>query len=270
MVTLHPCRRETCLSSLRKLICKICVCNLFEKFMKILKTKVIKHQKGLSSVQYNVKFNRLTDLRVSCLINTSFIFVSFMAYFSLFFFILDYKMSNCNIQVPKNALSLSGMLTPYVLSSTAGDLCTMTDPNSQAFVEITILDLIKGTFYTYRPLVIDVGTSPLIPPTTFTLPTSYSAGIWFGFNGNVLTLKDGNTTNPGVDLAAAKCVNGVTTSGVLSQFGQFAYCNAVSFFNNVRIALNNGLIQVPAIQKASDGKNCPTTRDFMVVDMDQR
>ena len=172
-------------------------------------------------------------------------------------------MSNCNLKIPANALTLSGMLTPYVLSTTAGDLCTMTDPNSQAFVEMTILDLVTGTFFTYRPLVIDVGTSPLIPPTTFTLPTSYSAGIWFGFNGGVLTLTDGNA---GVDLTAAKCVNGVTGS----PFGQFAYCNAVSFFSNVRIALNNNLIQVPAIQKAIDGKNCPTTRDFMVVDMDQR
>ena len=175
-------------------------------------------------------------------------------------------MSNCNLQIPKNALTLSGMLTPYILSTTAGDVCSMTNMNSMAFVEITILDLIKGTFFTYRPIVVDQGTSPLIAPTTFTLPTSYSAGIWFGFNGNVLTLKDGNTTNPGVDLAASKCVNGVSGS----PFGQFAYCNAVSFFSNVRIALNNGLIQVPAIQKASDGGNCPTTRDFMVVDMDQR
>ena len=89
------------------------------------------------------------------------------------------------------------------------------------------------------------------------------AGIWFGFNGGTLTLTDG--TN-GVDLKNANCVNGISAT---SLFGQFAYCNAVNFFLSVRTVINKGLLVVPAVKMAKDGINCPTVRDFLVVDMDQ-
>ena len=52
-------------------------------------------------------------------------------------------------------------------------------------------------------------------------------------------------------------------------FGQFAYCNAPAFFTAANAAVKAGKLAVPALGTARDGKVCPTTRDFSVVDMDQ-
>jgi hypothetical protein len=55
---------------------------------------------------------------------------------------------------------------------------------------------------------------------------------------------------------------------VKGELSQFAYCNAVNFFEGVRTAANNGLLIIPSLGTALDGLPCPTTRDFLVVDMD--
>jgi hypothetical protein len=85
--------------------------------------------------------------------------------------------------------------------------------------------------------------------------------LWFGFNGNNLTLTaaDPNT------LADAHCKNGLPGS----IFGQFSYCNAPAFFKGANAAIANGQLKVPALGTANDGKPCPTVRDYFVVDQDQ-
>ena len=92
-----------------------------------------------------------------------------------------------------------------------------------------------------------------------TLPAGAIVGIWFGFNGNTLTLQDTNGS-----VQAGQCVNG---NG--SPFGQFAYCNAPAFFQAANQAIQAGKLKPPALGTAKDGMTCPTVRDFSVVDMDQ-
>src|SRR6185369_6410888 len=62
-----------------------------------------------------------------------------------------------------------------------------------------------------------------------------------------------------------KCVNGTPNS----VFGQFAYCNAPAFFAAANKAVKAGQLAIPPLATAPDGKPCPTTRDFGVVDQDQ-
>ncbi|MFE5586216.1 hypothetical protein [Kitasatospora sp. NPDC056531] len=88
--------------------------------------------------------------------------------------------------------------------------------------------------------------------------TAGAAALGFGFNGNVLTMA-GQT-------AAGKCVGG-TPGG--QPFGQFAYCNAPAFFTAANAADKAGKLKIPALGTAKDGKPCPTTRDYGVVDQDQ-
>lgn len=158
--------------------------------------------------------------------------------------------STCTITVPANPLSAAGLATPYVLND--GDAtCNMTDGETAAFVEATIVDR-AGTVSVYRPLVIDAGTTPAAAPTVPTLPAGATVGLWFGFQGDTLRL-----VGPGV--GQGRCVNGLGTS----LFGQFAYCNAPAFFFAARG------VTAPALGTAADGMACPTTRDFFVVDQDQ-
>jgi hypothetical protein len=164
---------------------------------------------------------------------------------------------NCALAVPPDPLSANGLATPYELSGSGNDgACHEANPNQSAFVEATILDPATGKLAVYRPLVVDRGTRPAAEPVVPTLPANAVVGIWFGFNGNTLTLRgrDGS-------LRAADCVNGLGRS----RFGQFAYCDAEAFF----AAVHNGRITIPAIGTARDGLPCPTTRDFGIVDQDQ-
>ena len=84
--------------------------------------------------------------------------------------------------------------------------------------------------------------------------------LWFGSNGNNLTLQDTNGS-----LQAGNCVNGINNS----VFGQFAYCNAATFFQAVNQAIQGGKLNPPPLGTAKDGATCPSVRDFSVVDMDQ-
>lgn len=162
---------------------------------------------------------------------------------------------NCALVVPPNPLSAQGLATPYELVGIDGKgACHEASPAQSAFVEATILDPATGALSIYRPLVIDRGTKPGIVPTVPTLPQNAVVGIWFGFQGDTLTL-----------LHAQGCVNGVFRSN----FGQFAYCNAPEFFDAAHKAMAAGLLTVPTLGTAKDGLPCPTTRDFSVVDQDQ-
>jgi len=126
-------------------------------------------------------------------------------------------------------------------------------------VQAAILDPATGTISIYNPLVIDEGTLPAAPPVVQILPINAVVGIWFGYNGDNLTLR------PTVGaLADNSCVNGVPGS----IFGQFAYCNAPAFFAAAHVAINASKLTMPSLGTARDNRPCPSSRDFMVIDQD--
>jgi hypothetical protein len=170
---------------------------------------------------------------------------------------------DCTLLIPANPLSAQGLATPYRLSATnpANGPCNEANPNQSAFVQGVIYNPANGSFSVYSPLVVDQGTQPAIAPTVPTLPANAVVALWFGFNGNNLTLQGAN----GNTLAQARCVNGLRQS----VFGQFSYCNAPAFFAAVNQGIAQGKVKVPALATAKDGLPCPTTRDFSVVDQDQ-
>jgi hypothetical protein len=165
---------------------------------------------------------------------------------------------NCTLIVPPAPLTVAGLGTPYRLKATNRDdgRCHEANPNQSAFVEATILNPATGTLSTYHPLVVDDGTTPAAPVVTPSLPPGAVVGIWFGFQGDVLTLH----THSGDG-----CVNGLHGS----PFGQFGYCGAPQFFTAARAAIAAKKLIVPPLGTANDGKPCPSTRDFAVVDQDQ-
>ncbi|MFB7663634.1 hypothetical protein ACFC1R_06725 [Kitasatospora sp. NPDC056138] len=167
---------------------------------------------------------------------------------------------NCSLTVPDNPLTARGLATPYTLTATdpAQGACHESDPNQSAFVQATVLDPATGAVSVYNPLVVDRGTAPAVAPVVPTLPANAVVGIWFGYNGNTLSLR-GRT-------AAGGCVGG-TPGG--QPFGQFAYCNAPAFFSAANAAVRAGRLTVPPPGTARDGKPCLTTRDFGLVDQDQ-
>jgi hypothetical protein len=163
---------------------------------------------------------------------------------------------DCTIVVPADPLSAQGLATPYQLLPP----CHESDSGMSAFVQATVLDPATGKVSVYNPLVVDRGSKPAAPPVAPQLPAGAVVGIWFGFNGDNLTLRDSNGS-----LAAGHCVNGLTGS----IFGQFAYCGAPAFFTAANAAIAAGRLTVPALGTAKDGQPCPSTRDFGLVDMDQ-
>src|SRR5215470_920978 len=79
---------------------------------------------------------------------------------------------NCTLLVPDDPLTAKGLATPYQLVATnpADGPCHEVDPNQSAFVEASILDPVTGHISIYRPLVIDQGTDPAVPPVVPNLP----------------------------------------------------------------------------------------------------
>lgn len=161
---------------------------------------------------------------------------------------------NCTLAVPAAPLTAAGLATPYRLGASGRGACHEANPDQSAFVEATILDPATGALSIYRPLVVDERTQPAAPPVVPTLPAHAMVGIWFGFQGDTLTLRGGTG-----------CVNGLPGS----PFGQFGYCNAPAFFAAANAAEKAKKITVPPLGTAVDGRPCPTTRHFSVVDQDQ-
>ena len=166
----------------------------------------------------------------------------------------DIANPDCTLQVPANPLSAKGLATPYQLGAAKGH-CNETNADQSAFVQATILDPATGKLSVYDPLVIDKGSRPAIAPTPPALPRGAVVGIWFGFNGDNLTLRGDTGT----------CVNGDHNS----VFGQYAYCNAQPFFAAANNAIAGRKLVIPPLGKGKDGKPCMTTRDFGLVDQDQ-
>jgi hypothetical protein len=183
---------------------------------------------------------------------------------------------NCDIIVPANPLSARGLATPYQLTGPAGTSaansgCTMTNAaNLGAFVQATILDPRTGALSVYNPLVITQGTTPAVPPVVPKLPRNAIVTIDFGFNGTILT-QVGATPNA---LQQGRCVNGTT-----SPFGQQSFCNGINFFRAATALMAIGRLHVPragtsakivpTAGRLGTGRQCPTVRNFDMVDQDQ-
>jgi hypothetical protein len=169
------------------------------------------------------------------------------------------QMVNCTLTVPANPLTAQGLATPYQL----GGGCDEANKMQAAFVQGAVIDP-AGNISIYNPLVVNQGQDPAVAPVVPTIPAGSTVGIWFGFNGNNLTLQDTNGS-----LMQGNCVNG--TNG--SIFGQFAYCNAPAFFQAANAAMAAGKINPnpanAALGQGRDGLACPSVRDFGVVDQDQ-
>jgi hypothetical protein len=170
--------------------------------------------------------------------------------------------ANCTLTVPANPLSAAGLATPYRLTATnaADGPCHEANTAQAAFVQATVVDPATGKMSVYNPLVIDARSQPAAAPVTPTLPAGGVVGIWFGFNGTNLTLRDTNGS-----LAAGKCVNGLNGS----VFGQFADCDGAAFFTAANAAVTAGKMAIPALATAKDGQSCQTVRDFAMIDQDQ-
>jgi hypothetical protein len=170
---------------------------------------------------------------------------------------------NCTLLVPSAPLTARGLATPYRLTATnpkAGP-CHEADPAQSAFVQATVYDPATGALSVYDPLVVDFGKRPALAPILPSLPADAVVGIWFGFDGNDLTLRSADPDG----LRDGHCVNGLTGS----VFGQFAYCDAGPFFAAVNQGIAKHRLTVPALGTAVDGEPCPSTRDFSLVDQDQ-
>ncbi len=171
--------------------------------------------------------------------------------------------ANCTLIVPPNPLTAQGLSTPYQLVATdpAAGPCNEANANQSAFVQGAILSP-AGQLTLYDPLVIDQGTQPIVPPTPAQVPPGSTVGVWFGFNGDNLTLASTQGTN---SLQQGNCVNGLQGS----IFGQFAACNAPAWFQAANAAVQANMLQIPPLGTAADGLPCPTVRDYSVVDQDQ-
>jgi hypothetical protein len=183
---------------------------------------------------------------------------------------------NCAIIVPAHPLTAKGLATPYQLTGPAGESpaasgCqTINSLNLGAFVQATILNPRTGALSVYDPLVITKGTKPAIAPVVPKLPAGAIVTIDFGFNGTTLFLA-GATPDA---LSQGNCTDGEPGS----PFGQVSFCNGTNFFNMALRMMRSGRLHIPAAGIARNmvaspdavgtGRQCPTTRNFAVVDQD--
>ena len=168
---------------------------------------------------------------------------------------------NCTLLVPDDPLTARGLATPYQLVATdpADGVCNEVNPDQSAFVEAAILDPKTGHISIYRPLVINQGDDPAVPPVVPNLPDNAVVGLWFGYNGMNLTLQANDRV-----LEANNCVQGLA---------QFAYCNAPAFFAAAHYAIDRGRLRVPPLgtwtDQAGNEQPCPSARSWDLVDQDQ-
>src|SRR6516165_152798 len=182
----------------------------------------------------------------------------------------------CAIVVPARPLTAKGLATPYQLTGPAGGSpaatgCQMTNSiNLGAFVQATILNPKTGALSVYNPLVITAGTTPAVKPVVPKLPKGAIVTIDFGFNGTFLIQKG---ATPGA-LSEGNCIYG--TPG--SPFGQVSFCNGTNFFNTAFRLERAGRLTIPSAGRSRNmvpsagslgtGRECPTTRNFDMIDQD--
>ncbi|HEX6540361.1 MAG TPA: hypothetical protein VF040_01295, partial [Ktedonobacterales bacterium] len=172
------------------------------------------------------------------------------------------RQSGCSLIVPQQPLTAQGLATPYQFAGRAnGQPCRESNTDVSAFVQAAILDPATGQISIYNPLVVDQGTQPAAAPVVPTLPANAVVGIWFGSNGDTLSLQGASAAA----LRDGNCVGGLGGS----VFGQVAYCNAPAFFTAANQQIQMKKLTPPALGTSNDGQICPTVRDFSVVDQDQ-
>ena len=169
---------------------------------------------------------------------------------------------DCTLIVPAHPLTAQGLAAPYQLVATNPDNgpCNESNAMQAAFVQGSVFNFDTGEISVYNPLVIDQGTKPAVNPVVPRLPRNAVVALWFGFNGNNLTLQSSHNS-----LQDGHCVNGVKNS----IFGQFAYCNAPLYFDRVNQAINLGILAPPPLGTGKDGQTCLSVRDFGLIDQDQ-
>lgn len=160
---------------------------------------------------------------------------------------------NCTLMVPDNPLSPQGLATPWQL----GDGCQEANPNESAFVEATILAP-NGHLSVYDPLVVTAGMTPAAPPVQPTIPAGSQVIIDTGFNGNNLVLE-------GQGASQGNCIDAFGQSII----AQTAACNAQAFYKDANAQIAAGTLKVPALGTGNDGRPCPSTRAFSLIDQDQ-
>src|SRR5947209_7308657 len=98
---------------------------------------------------------------------------------------------NCTLVVPANPLTAQGLATPYRLLATdrRKGACHEAVADQAAFVEAAILDPATGAVSVYHPLVTDGDRQAVAAPVVPELPAGAVVGIWFGYNGDTLTLR---------------------------------------------------------------------------------
>jgi hypothetical protein len=172
----------------------------------------------------------------------------------------------CELIVPPNPLTATGLATPYQLTGPGGQDpaasgCTQANPNLQAFVQATILNPATGRLWVYEPLVVTLGSDPAVAPVRPRLPRNAVVNLMVGFNGNNLQLAGAQPDT----LARAKCVDGLQGS----LFGQVSYCNSIAFYAAADQDIAAGKLRIPAVGRSPQtGQPCPTTRSFQLVDQD--
>ena len=122
--------------------------------------------------------------------------------------------ANCTLIVPANPLSAQGLATPYQLTATdpAAGPCNEANSVQTAFVQGAIINPATGTIAIYDPLVVDAGTQPAITPAVPTLPAGAVVALWFGYNGNTLTLAGADQAQSLLDPAASATPTGATSA----------------------------------------------------------
>ena len=169
--------------------------------------------------------------------------------------------------MPAKPLTARGLSTPWQLTGPDGrspEASGCTEANAAslgAFVQATILNRSTGALSVYEPLVITQGTTPAVAPVVPKLPRNSIVTIDVGFNGTDLT-QVGATRRA---LRQGSCVDGLHGS----VFGQVSFCNGTRFFRVARRLEARGKLVVPSAGTSTvNGKPCPTTRDFSIVDQD--
>jgi hypothetical protein len=165
--------------------------------------------------------------------------------------------TNCKLRIPEFPLTSQGLMTPYELMPP----CTMANQDTQAFVEAVLYNTATNQIRAYTPLITDANKAPATAPTPITVAPTEIVGLWFGFNGDALTLIERSNA-----LVDGKCVNGIDIGrGKQSVFGQFAYCNADAFLTAVG---DCAVCNIKSNMRDVVGDPCPTAWDFFIVDAD--
>ncbi|KAK4942026.1 hypothetical protein LTR10_018207 [Elasticomyces elasticus] len=178
---------------------------------------------------------------------------------------LDPNAVDCELQIPANALTAEGLSTPWVLLPP----CSQAVSTQQAFAEAAVLDP-EGQLSVYHPLVIDQGKTAQAAPGVPNIAAGNQVILYFGFNGNTLTLVDtnGQDSNASPTLQSLKCVNGLPGAQG-DVFGQVGWCNTVSFWEATDAAVASGKLQVPPLGTDNNGNQCISSHSFAIVDQDQ-